>query len=138
MMTKRFFISSSRAPSHTVFRMMGLAIAAAFTVGPAMAQDGAGAGQPAAAAAAAANTDAANPLTVPPSARSPIVNEPVASGRQTRAWLEMQAGRQQASKTRQTVSGPVMSKIHERYVNSFKTPVHESVRDTTPVSNGAK
>lgn len=65
------------------------------------------------------------------SASAPII----ASGRQSRAWLDQQAGRQQASRTRQTLSGPVMSKVHERYVNSFEQPIVGSIRDTSAIGN---
>lgn len=49
-------------------------------------------------------------------------------GDATRSWLGAQTSRKQASRTRQTLSGPVMSTVHERYVKSFSQEV-----DRTPL-----
>lgn len=45
----------------------------------------------------------------------------IADGSATRAWLKTQETGSVASKHKQTLSGPVMSRVHERYVNSFST-----------------
>lgn len=47
----------------------------------------------------------------------------IATGEASKAWLGGQARRQQASKTRQTLSGPVMQAVHERYVKSFTVDI---------------
>jgi hypothetical protein len=52
-----------------------------------------------------------------------IKAERVGKGDATRGWLNAQASRRQASSTRQTLSGPVMSTVHDRYVQSFAHPV---------------
>jgi hypothetical protein len=59
----------------------------------------------------------------------------VGKGDATRAWLGAQASRKQASGTRQTLSGPVMSKVHERYAKSFaieieRTPIRADMPNT--------
>ena len=58
------------------------------------------------------------------------------NGTATRAWLGKQAQRQDASKTRQTQSGPVMTAVHDRYVKSFTNdiPSTNSLRTTVPTS----
>lgn len=55
----------------------------------------------------------------------------IASGNSTKAWLAAQGSRQDASETRQTLSGPVLSKVHERYVKSFTMPVPERLSKDT-------
>jgi Protein of unknown function (DUF3613) len=55
----------------------------------------------------------------------------MANGRSTQAWLNAQAHRQGASRTRQTMSGPVMGKVHERYLKSFEASVPSRLRDET-------
>ncbi|MEY2842388.1 MAG: hypothetical protein RI920_425 [Pseudomonadota bacterium] len=52
----------------------------------------------------------------------------VGKGDATRTWLGTQASRKQASSTRQTLSGPVMSTVNQRYVKSFGHEV-----DATPL-----
>jgi Protein of unknown function (DUF3613) len=47
----------------------------------------------------------------------------IGKGDATRAWLGAQAGRKQGSQTRQSLSGPVMSTVHDRYVKSFAQPI---------------
>src|SRR5690242_6987297 len=47
----------------------------------------------------------------------------MAPGAGTRAWLQLQASGRQASPQRPTLSGEVMEKTDERYVNSFGQPV---------------
>ena len=44
----------------------------------------------------------------------------------TSKWLEMQRSGSQASKQKQTLSGPVMENIYERYKESFNHPIPES------------
>ena len=48
-----------------------------------------------------------------------------AVGVETRRWLELQSSGAEASKNRQTVSGPVADEIYKRYVDSFKHPIPE-------------
>jgi hypothetical protein len=63
---------------------------------------------------------------------------PIADGRSARVWLQQQGARKQASTVRQTLSGPVMAKVHDRYVDSFNRAVPDHLRDETPISNGTK
>lgn len=58
------------------------------------------------------------------------------SGLETRKWLESQVSRKQASSIRQTLSGPVMEKVHERYVKSFAVAIPERLREN--MSTGSK
>ncbi len=62
----------------------------------------------------------------------------IANGQATQAWLGAQASRKQASRTRQTQSGTVMSKVHERYVKSFERPIPDRLRDDTGFGSGSK
>jgi hypothetical protein len=55
----------------------------------------------------------------------PLEETPIADGRS-------------ASTVRQTLSGPVMAKVHDRYVDSFNRAVPDHLRDETPISNGTK
>lgn len=41
----------------------------------------------------------------------------------TADWLELQRSGKEASQDKQTLSGPVMQNIYERYTNSFKHPI---------------
>lgn len=45
------------------------------------------------------------------------------SGESTRSWLALQASGAQASATPPILSGPVLGKVYERYVNSFAIPI---------------
>lgn len=57
----------------------------------------------------------------------------IATGDNTRAWLQQQGSRKQASRTRQTLSGPAMSNAYKRHVDSFGQPIPETpLRSTTP------
>lgn len=52
----------------------------------------------------------------------------------TRAWLDLQSSGQAASGQPQPLSGEVLNKIHERYIDSFGKPIpehyeHESFTD---------
>lgn len=53
-----------------------------------------------------------------------------ATGVITRQWVNAQGQREQASATRQTLSGPVMRRVHDRYLKSFETEVPTRLRDT--------
>ena len=53
-----------------------------------------------------------------------------ATGVTTRQWVNAQGQREQASSTRQTLSGPVMRRVHDRYLKSFETEVPTRLRDT--------
>jgi hypothetical protein len=60
--------------------------------------------------------------------------EPTPSSTATRAWLDLQSSGQEASKKPQPLSGEVLDKIHERYIDSFSKPIpehyeHESFTD---------
>jgi hypothetical protein len=68
----------------------------------------------------------------------PLEETPIADGRATRNWLKQQGSRKQASTLRQTLSGPVMDKVHDRYIDSFNRAVPDRLRDDTPTSTGAK
>lgn len=58
-------------------------------------------------------------------ASAPQVSTPPAEavGGQSRQWLRHQAQREQASPQRQTLTGPAMKAVHDRYVRSFTTPI---------------
>lgn len=62
-------------------------------------------------------------------------DKPIADGHATRDWMQRQASRKQASTIKQTLSGPVMDKVHERYVDSFNRAVPDRLRDNTPTSS---
>jgi hypothetical protein len=44
-------------------------------------------------------------------------------GAATGRWLQAQSQKEQASRIRQTQSGPVMTAVHQRYVDSFKSKI---------------
>jgi hypothetical protein len=54
---------------------------------------------------------------------------PIAEGKASREWIAQQASRKQASTTKQTLSGPIMGKVHGRYLESFTRPVPDRLRD---------
>jgi hypothetical protein len=57
------------------------------------------------------------------------------AGEQSKAWLGAQARREQASKNRPSISGPVMSRVNQRYLNSFTTRAEPtSFHDRQPIS----
>jgi len=84
---------------------------------------------------------AQNALSTDAKASEPEVNseqsedKPIADGHATRDWTQRQASRKQASSIKQTLSGPVMDKVHERYVDSFSKAVPDRLRDNTPISS---
>ena len=53
-----------------------------------------------------------------------------ASSSTVRRWVAAQGQREQASATRQTLSGPVMRRVHDRYLKSFEQDIPTRVRDT--------
>ncbi len=64
-----------------------------------------------------------------------VVAPRFATGEETHTWLQRQASRKQASRTRQTLSGPTMTGVHKRYVESFDKPISETVlRPEAPIS----
>ena len=65
-----------------------------------------------------AQTDAAEPAA---SATASADQPPpeIADGKATRSWLKAQDSGAHASKRRQTISGPVMSRIYNHYLDSF-------------------
>ena len=46
-------------------------------------------------------------------------------GSQTRQWLSMQREGTQASQQAQTLPGPVMDQVYQRYIKSFGHPIPE-------------
>jgi Protein of unknown function (DUF3613) len=48
---------------------------------------------------------------------------PPPTGTATRKWTRAQAQQEQATRNRQTLSGPVMTSIHQRYVESFRNKI---------------
>ena len=44
-------------------------------------------------------------------------------GSQTRQWLDMQRDGSQASQQAQTLPGPVMDQVYQRYIKSFGHPI---------------
>lgn len=85
-----------------------------------------------------ASTVVVTPLAAPsaPTASAPTDLPPEPVGTQSRQWLSSQAQRQQASATRQTLSGPAMKAVHERYVRSFTTPIEPtSLHNRDPISS---
>jgi hypothetical protein len=71
------------------------------------------------------NACAAPPDDAAPAA-APVVSQPAprpAFGSDTRAWLDLQSSNAQASVTSQTLPGPVMQKVYQRYVDSFARPI---------------
>ncbi len=44
-------------------------------------------------------------------------------GSQTRQWLDMQREGSQASQQAQTLPGPVMDQVYQRYIKSFGHPI---------------
>jgi hypothetical protein len=80
------------------------------------------------ATAAVINTAPAGGLAAAPAlTETTPATEPdfIADGQVTRAWTSAQARGKQASRTQQTLSGPVMSAVEKRYVESFSRPVPE-------------
>jgi len=75
-----------------------------------------------------ADTPPADNLVQPESART--APSAPATGVTTRQWVAAQGQREQASATRQTLSGPVMRRVHERYLKSFETEVPTRLRDS--------
>lgn len=59
-------------------------------------------------------------------------------GAVSRNWLQAQGSREQASATPPTLSGPVMRRVHERYVKSFEQPIPEKLADDRPASRSSK
>jgi len=47
------------------------------------------------------------------------------AGSQTRQWLDMQREGTQASQQAQTLPGPVMDQVYQRYIKSFGHPIPE-------------
>lgn len=75
-----------------------------------------------------ADTQTADSAAQPGSAQA--VPPAPATGVTTRQWVNAQGQREQASATRQTLSGPVMRRVHDRYLKSFETEVPARLRDT--------
>ncbi len=71
---------------------------------------------------------AAVPASVPDADTEEAPEPRTGKGDATRAWLGAQASRKQASNTRQTLSGSVMSTVNKRYVDSFSRNI-----DPTPI-----
>lgn len=75
---------------------------------------------------------AAAPVAVAPDDVEAQTEAPVVKpGEGTRNWLGAQSQKQQASRTRPTLSGPVLTRVHKQYQDSFAltrepTPFHDS------------
>lgn len=86
----------------------------------------------------AQETDAGTtPPKSPPSNAAPTRTK-VEVGAVSRNWLQAQGSREQASATPPTLSGPVMRRVHERYVKSFEQPIPEKLADDRPTSRSSK
>lgn len=105
-------------------RLFSLALIASLHALPASAQDA-----PATASAAAPTqpSEAAPPPVAP-------VHSGAEVGTASRRWLQAQGAREQASAKQPTLSGPVMRRVHERYVKSFEQAVPEQLTDDRPAS----
>lgn len=57
-------------------------------------------------------------------ADQPVERQP-AAGEATRLWLDRQSQGSQASAKAQTLPGPAMEKIYERYLKSYTHPIPE-------------
>jgi hypothetical protein len=55
-------------------------------------------------------------------------------GTTSRRWLQAQGQHEQASLVQPTLSGPVMHRVHERYLKSFERPIPDKLGDDSPVS----
>lgn len=54
------------------------------------------------------------------------------TGRATRAWLQAQGHREQASTNRPTLSGPALRRAHDRYMRTFEVDVPQQLRESVP------
>jgi hypothetical protein len=57
----------------------------------------------------------------------------IANGQSTHEWLAAQSSGKQASKQQPRLSGPVMTKIHQRYLDSFGKAIPDQLSRTTSV-----
>lgn len=53
----------------------------------------------------------------------------------TKAWLELQSSGRAASPQAQPISGPVMDRTHERYLESFTHPVPPYFDHVQPINH---
>lgn len=87
---------------------------------------------------APAQAPAATPVPAAPDAAAEEQDPPEApeppKGFHTRAWIKAQGEREQASRRAQPMSGPVMQRVHERYLKSFEVPVPTRIRDGEPLT----
>lgn len=56
------------------------------------------------------------------------------TGRSTRGWLQAQGNREQASASRPTLSGPVLRRVHERYLRTFEVEIPQQLRESLPTN----
>jgi len=83
----------------------------------------------------AASSAFAQPTSMPPVQPAPTDTNAEAE-QESPVGKGAQASRKQASATRQTLSGPVLSAVHERYVKSFAQPVEPTpIRADMPPSS---
>jgi hypothetical protein len=76
------------------------------------------------------------PLPTTPQPRQQATAAPdIASGASARAWLKLQDSGKLASKNRQTLGGDAMSKVYERYLESFKQPIHDGASGNPAASS---
>lgn len=52
----------------------------------------------------------------------------------TKAWLDLQSSGEAASDQSQTLSGPAMDRIHERYLKNFTHPIPPSYEHAERIS----
>ncbi len=91
---------------------------------------------------AAAQTQPMAQSKATPTSAEPVETEndrpEVKPGDGSRTWLGAQARREQASRNRPTLSGPVLSRVNKRYVESFPNVGEPAVsfRDRQPLVGG--
>lgn len=54
------------------------------------------------------------------------------TGQATRNWLQAQGGRELASASRPTLSGPALRRVHDRYLKSFEVEIPQQLRESLP------
>lgn len=54
------------------------------------------------------------------------------TGRATRAWLQAQGHREQASANRPALSGPALRRAHDRYMRTFEVDIPQQLRESVP------
>jgi hypothetical protein len=125
--------TAAKAPTASGKALPSVAIPAAMPVTPVVAPAAAASTQVTSPSAAPATAAVINPAPAPGLASTLASSEPtssnesalIADGQATRTWISAQAHGKQASRTQQTLSGPVMGAVEKRYIESFSRPVPE-------------